>query len=220
MNLNTVLFISGGTVAMMLIATAIRKCYSVKLWKILASSVLLTLSGVTSVKLMFFVENGNFSGLSFFGAVFFIPLFAVLIALLLRIKITDYLDIVAPSVAIMLSVMKINCLIEGCCKGMVIANAGTASEIRFPSQIFEMAVAAIIAILIAVAIGKGFLHHRAYPFFMAAYGSTRFVLNLFRETDDFLFGFGIGNMWAILSVIIGVGWLILIKKRERQTTEK
>ena len=124
------------------------------LYKGLIGSILLTFIGVLSVKLMFFIENGDFSGLSFFGAVLFIPILAVPISVVLNIKYQDYIDICAPSVAIMLSAMKINCLRSGCCIGKVLYTNEFGATVRFPSQIFEMVVAFLICVLLIYASKK------------------------------------------------------------------
>lgn len=219
MDLTTLLYLAIGTLAMIAVMLICRKDFFLPLWKGLVSSVLLTGIGVAGVKLMFFFENGNFAGLSFFGAVFFIPVLAPLITLTLQISYPDYLDLAAPSVAIMLSVMKINCLIAGCCRGKVLYRSEFGEEVRFPSQIFEMICAALIAVLLIYAIKKGLWKRRMFPVFMILYGATRFVLNLFRETDDFWLGMGIGNMWAILSVLLGIAWLIFAERLAKRKAQ-
>lgn len=210
MDLRTVLLLLAGTAAMAAVMILCRKQYGISLWKALFSAVLLTLIGVLSVKLMFWLENGNFSGLSFFGAVFFIPVFALPVAWLLRIPYADYLDISAPSIAVMLGVMKVGCLISGCCKGKILAEHADGSVVRFPSQIFEMICALLIAAFLISLIQKGILTRKLYPFFMVLYGLTRFLLNLFRETEAFWWGMGIGNCWAILSTVLGILLLVFL----------
>ncbi len=204
---------------MIVVMLIIRKDYEIPLYKGLIGSILLTFIGVLSVKLMYFIENGDFSGLSFFGAVLFIPILAIPISVVLNIKYQDYIDICAPSVAIMLSAMKINCLRSGCCIGKVLYTNEFGATIRFPSQIFEMIVAFLICVLLIYASKKKIYKTKLYPAFMILYGATRFVLNIFRETDDFWFGLGIGNMWAIVSVILGFVWIFVLYKINNKTKE-
>lgn len=220
MDVNTLVYLIIGTFVMTIVSVILKKDYNMCWWKSLVLPWALTVAGVLSVKLMFLAENGNFVGLSFFGAVFLIPVFVWPISLIFKIKYSDYLDITAPSVAAMLSVMKINCLVTGCCAGKVLANAGTSAEIRFPSQVAEMIVAVIIAVILIILIKQGLLIHSIFPFFMILYGSTRFVLNLFRETTELFFGMGIGNMWSVLSVFIGVIWMLLRWKNREKPDEK
>lgn len=203
-------FILIGAVAMYGSMLLIRKKFGFTLLKILVLTVLLTVAGVISVLLMFFIENGKFGGVSFFGAVFFVPLLLFPISKITKTKYSDYLDISAPCIAVMLAIMKINCLLSGCCAGRVLGTALNGSVIRFPSQLCEMAAAVIIAIVTVLIIKSDILKKRIYPLFMILYGCVRFALNLFRETEEMIWGLAIGNIWAVVSVIIGTLWLIAV----------
>ena len=56
---------------MLIVMLYLRKFYGLSVWKTILLSVLLTLSGTIGTKLLFWIENGSFSGVSFFGAIFF-----------------------------------------------------------------------------------------------------------------------------------------------------
>lgn len=208
MDLTTILYISGGTLAMIFVMLLCRREYPQPIGRGILSSVFLMVIGVAGVKLMYFIENGDFSGLSFFGAVFFIPLLALPVVLLPRTKYLDYLDVAAPSVAVMLAVMKVNCMVAGCCRGKILTETAAGEPVRFPSQLFEMIAALAIAALLLYMVKRKMLRHKLYPVFMLLYGTTRFVLNLFRETDDFWLGLGIGNLWAVAAALLGLLWLL------------
>lgn len=204
-----ILLIILGTILMTLVMLYCKKQYNISPIKCILASCLLTIAGVLSVMFMFFIENGKWGGLSFFGAVFFVPVFLYFFSDLLRIKYLDYLDIAAPSVCTMLAVMKINCMIAGCCGGKILYYDENNNPITFPSRLCEMITALIIGVVLIILIKKDKLKGKCYPLFMILYGITRFVLNIFRDTEDFIFGLGIGNMWAIISLIIGLCWLVI-----------
>ncbi len=212
MSVQSVLFIVFGTLFMMLIALLFRRYFALSEKKCVLLSILLTVAGVVGVLLMFFFENGHFGGLSFFGAVFFVPLLLIPFARLLRIPYRIYLDLSAPLVSAMLAVMKVNCVFSGCCQGKVVGFDAAGQPVLFPSQICEMVTALIIMGVLLALIRKGKLTGRLYPLFMVLYGATRFVLNFFRDTEDFLFGMAIGNIWSIVSVLIGLVFLFLRRK--------
>ena len=98
MDLNTFLYIAGGTAAMIVVMLFCRKMYALSLVKGILSMLILTVIGVIGVKLMFFFERELFLGLSFYGAVFFIRCSHIYI-LATKDEYLDYLDFSAPSVA-------------------------------------------------------------------------------------------------------------------------
>ena len=161
---------------------------------------------------MFWIESGGWSGTSFYGAVFFAPFMMAAVARLLKVKVATLLDLCAPSECIMLALMKVRCIIYNCCAGKVLCVINS-EEIRFPSQIVEMMVAFILLYILVRCIKKSKYQDSIYAWYMVLYGVTRFVLNLLRDTKPFVWIFPAGNFWSLISVIIGVIWLLLWKKR-------
>lgn len=214
MSMQTFAFIASGTALMFAIMLLIRTHYNEPVFRCIILSILLTISGVASVKLLFFIENGDFSGLSFFGAVLFVPVFLFAFSKLIRIGYSDYLDISAPCISAMLAVMKINCILYDCCRGRVVRINEKGIEVRFPSQTVELVAAAVIAIVLVYVIKKDRNRHMVYPIFMIMYSASRFVLNLFREADPFFLGLPVGNMWAAAAALTGIIWLIIAKLRQ------
>lgn len=218
MSWQTMMFVGIGAVVMFIIALICKNNFGIGVVKTALLTLCLTFSGVASVVLMFFVENGYFGGVSFFGAVFFVPLFLLPFSFLLKIPYLKYLELSAPMVSGMLAVMKINCYVAGCCRGRVLRHTPEGDITRFPSQLAELFVAAVIAVVLIVCIKKAVLPGRIYPFFMILYGASRFVMNFLRETEEFIWGMGIGSLWAIVSFLIGTLWIILVfvqKKRKK-----
>lgn len=191
----------------------LRKFYIVDIWKIVVSSLLLTISGLLGAKLMFWIESGKVGGVSFFGAIFLPPLSMSLVAMLLSIPVGTLLDMCAPAECIMLALLKIKCFFDGCCKGKVIYVVDTL-EIRFPSQMIEMLTVLGVFVFLLVLIRKGKYAYQIYAWYMVGYGITRFGLNLLRETEPFVWILPAGNFWALISSVIGVIWIVICKRKK------
>ena len=94
--------------------------YEIKLWKIVPIAFVLTIVGTLGTYLWFLLENLHWGGRSFYGAVFLVPIAFLLVALIVRIPYGQLMDLCAPAECIMLSIMKVQCLMEGCCAGRVL----------------------------------------------------------------------------------------------------
>lgn len=200
----------------------ISKWYKVKIWKNVLATILLAVVGTIGTKIWYFIENRSFGGISFYGSVFTVPVFAILIASLMRIPRGVLTDICAPAECIMLAFMKVQCLTTGCCRGRVLCTTSNNVEIVFPSQIMELLNGLIIMVVLLWIGYKKSKRGMLYPLFMITYGCTRFALNLFRsEQYDFFLGMPPGNVWSILSVLLGVVWLLSIRhfKSQEQCNE-
>jgi len=204
--------LAAGTVLMLAVTVYLRKFYQITLWKIVLLTLMLTVFGLLGTKILFLIETGRWSGTSYFGAVFFTPLFMMLVAKALRLSIGDTLDLCAPAECIMLALMKVKCLIYGCCDGRLLY-ATKEIAIRFPSQIVELVAALVIMVLLILLIKKGEKKNQIYAWYMIYYGVSRFVLNCLRDTEPFVGILPAGNFWALIS--IGIGVVLIYHKKKK-----
>ena len=199
-----------GTIAMAAVMLLPRRWRAgLPMWKTLLSAAVLTVLGVLGAKLMYVLENGGFGGISYYGAVFFPPLFMVLLALLLRVPPLTLLDLCAPAECVMLALLKVLCLKNGCCGGRLLFTTASGGEIYFPSQIIELLNAFFLIVMLLFLIRKGTWQGRIYPIYMLLYGITRYILNLLRDTKPFLLGLPAGNFWSLVAIVIALIWLRL-----------
>ena len=217
--LGEVIFYLIGTAGMIYILSICQKKLGYDLKKCLLGGALIALSsGICSV-ILFEIENIHNSpcfGVSFYGSVLFNPLLLMLAARIMKTKTSFFLDASAPAVCLMNTVMKINCMIAGCCEGVVLSIAKNGKVTRFPSQIVEGAVSLAITVMLIVMNEKKKLNGIVFPIFMITYGFCRFWLNFLRETTPVMFGLAFGNIWSIVSVAAGTVWLLIaLKKREK-----
>lgn len=204
-----------GTGLMMIPVLIVSICYRIQWWKSIPLSICLTAIGTIGTYLLFYVENGEAGGISFYGAVFLIPAGFWLVSKVLCVSYGQALDCCAPAVCVMLALMKTQCLMTGCCGGKVLYINDLGKEVVFPSQIAELVNALVLMVILLFLVYKRNHVGRIYPIYMVTYGITRFVLNLFRANQSvFLLGMAPGNFWSIISIMIGLAWLLFCRKKE------
>lgn len=207
------IFLLIGTVLMGIPIVFIAKAYGIKLWKGIVATVLLTVSGYAGTYLMFYIENHSFGGVSFYGAVFFVPIAFIFAADLLKISYEKAMDLCAVGECIMLALMKVQCFLGGCCRGRDLFTLTDGTVISFPSRLAESAVAlALFVLLFAWAIKKK-NQGKLYGWYLILYGSARFLLNFMRKeyvTTDMVIPFG--HLWSLIAIGLGVFWLTRISK--------
>jgi len=208
-----ILIIGIGCIAMMLLMLLRQKKEfpHIQQWKMIILSIALTVTGVLGTMIMFFIESGHFGGTSFYGAVLFVPIL-MLPAVLLKISYRDILNLCAPAECLMLSIMKMDCLMNDCCIGRYIP----AIHMVFPSQIVEgIAGLLVMGALLLIAYKKQ--NASLYPWYLILYGTVRYSLNGFRfGLTPFLLGLSNGHFWSVVSIVIGVIWIFEEKKKEKK----
>lgn len=209
MTLKTILALSTGTLAMLILITILMKRYSIACWKGIPVSILLTVTGTIGTYIWFFVEGSWFGGRSYYGAVFLVPIAFAYLARYINIPYSELMDFCAPAECIMLVIMKYQCLIDGCCGGRTLGVTADGVGIIFPSQIVELSNALILAAVLMCMAFSSRNRGKIYAWYMILYGATRFVLNWFREdTTPLLMALPAGNLWSLLAVFIGTLWLL------------
>lgn len=188
----------------------------IKIWKIIPFTILLTVAELSGTMILYWIENGFFGGMSYYGGILLMPLFSVLLALLFKIKYLDLMDLCGVSAGGMLAVMRTQCAYSGCCNGIMINLPG---EVRFafPSPIVEL-ITVLIIMLVVLKMGKNQEYSgKLFPIYLIFYGVTRFVLNFFREgTEPFVWILPPGHFWSIVAVFIGVFWIVFLDYRKKR----
>ena len=205
-----------GTLVMFIIMLFTCKKYSIAWWKSIILAVSLLGLGLLGTKIMSFIESGDFSNRSFFGAVFFTPILMIPVGLLLKIKPLDTLDLCAPTECAMSVLMKVNCYISDCCIGRIMYVTEHGKAVRFPSQIVECIAAFLIMMVLLFLIARKKQRGNLYFLYMIIYGAVRFVLNLLRDTKPFIWILPAGNFWALISFALGVIILFVMKRNNNK----
>lgn len=206
-----------GAVAMLASMLLQKKQYpQVAIWKMFPLTLWLTITGVLGTMILAYIETGEFGGTSFYGAVFLVPVL-ILPAMLMKMSYQDILNLCAPAECAMMIVMRFDCLDKGCCFGKYLPELG----FQFPSQIAEMVVGAGIMAALIVMHWKN-REHQLYPWYMILYGMCRAILQCFRYggTKPWVLGLSQGHLWSLLSVTVGIVWLVLSRPKKPVVNKK
>lgn len=182
----------------------------ISVWKMAMVTLLLLITGVGGTMILAYIEIGKFGGTSFYGAVLLVPIL-IIPAMLMRITYKDILNLCAPAECAMLFVMRFDCLKAGCCFGRYLPKLG----FQFPSQISEMVVGITIMITL-IWMHKKDRQVQLYPWYMILYGICRSVLQCFRYggLEPWFLGLSQGHLWSLVSITIGIVWLLMSKGRK------
>lgn len=220
----TLFLVLAGCAALLCIPLRMQmRWYGVKPLQSVFISLTIIVTGYIGSKLWFFLENGKWDGLSFFGAIYLSPFAFWLAAKWLRMEYLHALDFCATAGCFVLALLKIQCLMDGCCGGMILFLNDEHMYVRFPSQIVEFTTALILAGSMLALSYKEKNRKKIYPITLVSYGSLRFVLNLFRDDWDRAHEMGlflpIGCIWAIMAVVIGAIWLVTDWRKQKNARQ-
>ena len=177
--------------------------------------------GILSAILLGVIENylcnvGHFD-MTIFGTVLFMPLFCLLGAQIFKKDPKMICDIFTICIVSGAFMARVNCFFAGCCLGRFIGNTG----VRWPTREAELVFYAVIAIICVIKLSKKKFDGTLYPFFMMTYGVFRFLTELLRETEHYLFGVvDIFLFWAVLCFVIGLTFYFKNKKGLRKIKQK
>ena len=183
---------------------------------VLLLSVLHTVLGVLSVKVFALFETGNFSNMSLFGGVFFMPLFYWGVAKLAKQKAADVFDVFTICLVFTLMCARLNCIISGCCLGAHIPIEGL-THLRFPTRELELLFYVLLLSRLWRKVLSGSARGMIYPIYMIAYGIFRFVTETLRFSDRTNSILHVSHLWALLSLGIGISIYGELQKKEKKT---
>lgn len=183
---------------------------------VLLLSVLHTVLGVLSVKVFALFETGDFSNMSLFGGVFFMPLFYWGVAKLAKQKTADVFDVFTICLVFTLMCARLNCMISGCCLGAHIPIEGL-THLRFPTRELELLFYVLLLSRLWRKVVTGSARGMIYPIYMIAYGIFRFVTETLRFSDRTDSILHVSHLWALLSLGIGISIYGELRKKEKKT---
>lgn len=183
---------------------------------VLLLSVLHTVLGVLSVKVFALFETGNFSNMSLFGGVFFMPLFYWGVAKLAKQKAADVFDVFTICLVFTLMCARLNCIISGCCLGAHIPIEGL-THLRFPTRELELLFYVLLLSRLWRKVLSGSARGMIYPIYMISYGIFRFVTETLRFSDRTNSILHVSHLWALLSLGVGMSIYGELQKKEKKT---
>ncbi|WP_446806998.1 prolipoprotein diacylglyceryl transferase family protein [Hominenteromicrobium mulieris] len=182
-----------------------------KWYAVLILSVLHTAIGVCSVKVFAFLESGDIGNMSLFGGVFFMPAAYWLGAKLTKRPYCKVCDVFTPCMLFTLMCARVNCIVAGCCSGLVIPE----THFHFPTRELEILYYVVMLILLVPRVKKSKNPGGIYPLYMASYGAFRFIDEFFRTSSTGML-FHLSHVWAAIAFAAGLSIYIEINARNHQ----
>ena len=193
-----------------------RKRYGIGWRQLLLVYASISLVGAIGACVGSFLAGGSIKGIRLYGLMLFDAMFLPLVAKLIRSEVGQLGDFVAVPVAMSCAASKINCAIEGCCKGLVLYHDQSQQAVRFPSQIFELSLWVLLAAYLLVLETRKKSENLLWPIFMVWFGLLRYAVDFLRgsalEKLPFFFTMPGGRFWSLIVFILGLLWLFFALK--------
>lgn len=160
--------------------------------------------------------GGKMSGLNFIRIVPFLWSYFALLAWYLKDPYGKVFDLLTLVGAFLFVVARIGCIFPGCCHGYPSRwglYSNVAGTVCFPVQIVEIVIGLIVAFLLLGMSKRNACQGKIYPYYLIMFGSTRFVLEFFRDNAKLFWGLSELSLFAAACVVLGIGILIYQKKK-------
>ena len=147
------------------------------------------------------------------------PLVMLLVGKWFKIKWNVACDFIAPSACLVYGIARLGCNFAGCCYGYP-ARWGIysyqAGHRCIPVQLFQsIASFAIFIIILKMAKKRNYKPtNKLYPSMLIMYGGARFLLDFLMDNEKLFFQISELALWGLLCVLVGVIWLLLVKRKE------
>lgn len=183
----------------------------------IALGILHMFCSVLFAKIFAFME-GVPGGMSLYGGLFFLPISFCVIAHVTKRNIADTCDVFTIPTIVTVSCARVNCLFSGCCLGTVIPGM---DGIRWPTRELELVLYLVLYIALRNKIGRAKVRGKLYPIYMVSYGTFRFIIEWFRETENMVGFAHLSHIWSVTAIGIGALIIYLIdKKGQKRKTKK
>lgn len=154
-----------------------------------------------------------------------LPLLALLLAPILRLKRRQVSDAMAMLPLLQAALCQVGCMFAGCCGGyecswgVYVAQSNTYC---FPVSLLETALSltAVGYLLYRTVKRKYVPDGKLYPLMMVLFGILRFVCEMLRDNQKLLLGSSGVGLHAIFMVIVGIVWLLIEHRIEKRKAEK
>ena len=156
--------------------------------------------------------GGKVQGFNLIRSVAFLPALYWALSRLFKESNAKFSDFLAPIGVSGFAIIRIGCIFTGCCQGYpskwgIYSNV--SGTICFPVQICEIAVSLIIGTLLIVMTKKKYQQGKLLSWMMIMFGSTRFVLEFFRDNNKLFFNISELALHALLTLLVGLVLLLI-----------
>ena len=192
-----------------------------KAWQVALLCILFTVASVISALLFASFEkliSGqglSFGAISTYGVYFFCPWILLAVNGKRRGRIKNGFDLFAIYALPSLFFLRINCLISGCCGGIMIPG----TNLHWPTRQAELVFYAVMLVVLLLLEKRGAPSGQGFPLLMAAYGCFRFVEEWFRISEGNN-AFHLAHLWSILAAALGMAIYYEMQKQGKASIRK
>ncbi|MBP5254776.1 MAG: prolipoprotein diacylglyceryl transferase [Lachnospiraceae bacterium] len=147
-------------------------------------------------------ETLSFGAVSVSGVYLVTPPILLLLCKVMKKDPKDIFDLFAVYVLPTLFLMRINCILSGCCLGKRIGD----SAFRWPVRELEMVFYAVFLVYLLRRGKEPEARGKLFPLLMVSYGVFRFLEEFFRESTQ-RGPFHLAHVWAAVMFLIGFSFL-------------
>lgn len=193
-------------------------------------TLLITLACLLSFDLLLMLVGWALTGFDTFGmkdyvaGCLFVPLLVMAFSKVFKDDWRRMLDFMTPGYMLALVMIKISCCFAGCCFSFPMAHGmwnPIFEQYLFPLQIVEGVVALLLTVvLMHIAKKRDYrVTGNLYAWLLILYGGTRFFLEFARVNVKVVAGISVYGFWALLTLLVGIIWLIADRRRVRKLAE-
>lgn len=151
-------------------------------------------------------ENVYHMSQDYFGAIFLIPVFALLLSRFFSLTVRATLNICAKALALIRAFVRIGCFCAGCCGGKSVTVLGMTFNI--PTRIMSSACCLLILFFLMYQEKKDGEEADLYPLFLVTYCLLNFIEAFMLLYEPILFGLTIFQIWSIIGFAAGLVFLL------------
>lgn len=196
-----------------------RKMYDVSVGKTFVILLWFTVTTTVGALLGSFLGGMSFLGLRLYGMLLLDTVMMFAMAWCLRIDIGRLGDFLSVSIIAICAIVKIPCMVDGCCYGKVLLTSAAGNAVRFPSQIVEFSMWALLTIWLCVLERKGQLKNMLWSIATIWFGILRFIVDFMRgnpvEMRLVILGLPAGRFWSLVVASIGIVYLLYSFRKYR-----
>ncbi len=154
------------------------------------------------------------TGGNYFGTLFFGPIILFLWFYIVGVDPLKEMDLITPAYSLRLIFVKLACFCAGCCNGVQCSWGLYYPEndvVMFPSQLLE-ALVAMITFAFLLRYRKKAKEGTMFPIYLIIYCAIRFLTEFTREEENVFLIFKQYHILCFIGILVGVLWLIIVRK--------
>lgn len=199
-----------------------RNLYGLSVWKALLAIVVFIGLGFVGCQLFAVIDNSTiYTGedeyhmnQDYFGAIFLIPVFALLLSRFFSLSVRMTLNICAKALALIRAFVRIGCFCAGCCGGKTVVLFGKVFVI--PARITTSICCLLILAFLMYREQKDGEKADLYPLFLVTYGLLNFLEAFALRYKPIFFGLTIFQIWSLIAMAAGLLFLYRDWRKEKK----